>query len=905
MPNPFDQFDQLASSGPVTVGTPRPKKPEIRQVGNQLGVVDDSGHFTPTYTAPSDASTKPPTGEQGMAAGFYGRALYANQKYGSGVPPRDALTQGVIDFLPDNVANSLSGHDRQLANSYAKDFVAATLRKESGAAISPEEYANQYARYFPMPGDGPDTIAAKARLRDTAIAALKNQAGPAAPSAEKSVADMIAADNAGQQTEQGFGVKPDDSKQELTPDQQLRDRAFLRSNPSPEAYAAFLAGLTGQPIDAAKAAERLKAAQAGGTYNADIEDPRVQQKVDEMMRTGGGGGSAAVAGFGDTASLGFLDEAGAAANALTDSLSGNGSFGDNYNVNLQANRSYQQALQRANPIPYLGGQIAGGFALPAGEISGAGDLAKLAAGYGGAYGIGSGEGVSGRALGGVEGAAAGAATGYGLGKLSGLLRRNPASVPELVDPATGRLNEPLEAMTPGQRVRAASDQGINLPLGAATDRGGAIIEKGLDNLPGSAGIMNDARRVTEGQVEGALENVAGQFGSSRTLNEAGSELQRGANEYRDRASAVIGKAYNAIPIADTTPAANTSTVATLQQITGRFQSNSDLAAALHDPKLQTYLDAIQKGGLSWRDLKDFRSIIGEKIGEMRLGESSSTSDLRALYAGLSEDMRATASAQGPGALRAFERANNLNREHERMVEGALLRILGKDNNLPPEKAALAVQAMTKGGKSTGDLKTLAQIRGATIKSGAWDEIAGTLIRLGGQPANSEGRAFDPKTFVTWYSDMSEQARSMLFKPELRKGLDQFVAVNQRLAGSNALRNTSQTIPNFIGTGFAGAAGTAAMLGHVGTLMGIGAEMAGNFAMAKLWTSPAFVRWATGYARAATPNAARAQIGRLGKLAATNPELREPLIAIQQKLLSAVNDNVTPGLAADQGNQNNQ
>jgi hypothetical protein len=53
----------------------------------------------------------------------------------------------------------------------------------------------------------------------------------------------------------------------------------------------------------------------------------------------------------------------------------------------------------------------------------------------------------------------------------------------------------------------------------------------------------------------------------------------------------------------------------------------------------------------------------------------------------------------------------------------LTRILGKDGQLAPEKAAAAVQAMTKGGKSTGDLKTLAQIRSATIKSGAWDEIA--------------------------------------------------------------------------------------------------------------------------------------------------------------------------------------
>src|SRR4029079_6797373 len=107
--------------------------------------------------------------------GFYQRALYANQKYGKGVPPRDALSQGIMDVLPSSVANTLTSSDRQLSVTYARDFVAATLRKESGAAISEDEYKNQFIRYFPQPGDGPETIEAKARLRDTAIQSLRNQ----------------------------------------------------------------------------------------------------------------------------------------------------------------------------------------------------------------------------------------------------------------------------------------------------------------------------------------------------------------------------------------------------------------------------------------------------------------------------------------------------------------------------------------------------------------------------------------------------------------------------------------------------------------------------------------------------------------------------------------------------------
>jgi hypothetical protein len=539
-----------------------------------------------------------------------------------------------------------------------------------------------------------------------------------------------------------------------------------------------------------------------------------------------------------------------------------------------------------------------------GKVSGAGDLAKLAAMYGGAYGAGSGTGLGSRLSGAATGAAAGGALGYGTGKLSSLMTRAPEQVPPLVDQTTGTLNEPLEAMRPGQRVQAAGQFGIDLPLDAAGGRTAALAGKGLDILPGSAGVMEDARRATEGQVASAADEVASRFGSSRTLNEAGAELQSGALQRNDRAEAVISKAYDRIPIPDQAQASNSATVATLQQLTGRFQSNKDLAKALNDPRLGGYLNAVQKG-LSWKDLKDFRSIIGEKIGDMRFGEGHSISDLRALYAGLSEDMRNTAAAQGPGAVKAFERANNLNRENEQLIQGALTRILGKDGQMSPEKAAAAVQAMTKGGKSTGDLKTLAQIKGATVKSGAWNEISSTLIRLGGQPANSQGRGFNPQTFVNWYADMSEPARQLLFgKSELRSALDQFVAVNQRLMKVNALRNTSNTTPNMIGAGLMGGAGLA-IATHPGALLAVMGEMGVNYGMAKAWTNPKFVRLVTGFAKANSPNAVKSQIGRLSKLAATNPELRQPIVALQQKLLSGANDNAMMGAAASSANTEEQ
>jgi hypothetical protein len=645
----------------------------------------------------------------------------------------------------------------------------------------------------------------------------------------------------------------------------------------------------------------INAARKGQAFN--VELPKYTPEISDM-RGGGGFGEkadAVIRGAADTASLGLADKVA----ALGDTVTRGGTFDENL-----ARQFAISDYDTQNHFPSrLGGQIAGGFAVPVGEMVSIPQAVGKSAAVGAAYGAGSSRSLAdvprNAFLGGVAGGAVGGVIG-GVPRAVGALRRSPGEVPPLVDPQTGQLNQPLEAMTPGQRVVKAEEYGVNLPADAAGGRTAAVIGKGLDIMPGSAGVMEDARRATESQVAAASDVVASRFGNARTMNEAGAELQRGANERIERGKTVIGKAYDAIPIADQAPASTSNSVSTLQNLTSRFQSNPDLAATLKDPKLSGYLDALQKGGLSWKDLKDFRSIIGEKIGEMRFGESSSTSDLRALYAGLSEDMQTTAAQMGPRASAAFNRANNINRENEQLIQGALTRILGKDGQMSPEKAAAAVQAMTKGGKSTGDLKTLAQIRSATTKSGAWNEIAATMIRLGGQPVNSAGRDFNPQTFVNWYADMSEPARRMLFgKSELREALDGFVAVNQRLQKVNALRNTSNTAGNLTAAGTVGT--MAASLGSPllgAKLLGV---MAGNYGMAKAWTNPAFVRLMTGYSKAVASgnqNAVRSQIGRIGKLAATNPDLREPLEALLKRV---ANDNAVPQVAAssnpDTGNQN--
>lgn len=680
------------------------------------------------------------------------------------------------------------------------------------------------------------------------------------------------------QTQQGFDLHSDPRNTALSPEQAAAYDAWWKANPNatPEQLKAFGATLNipiGNAEQIVAAKRRSGQISHGLQYKPDITDVRGGNNTPGQDTI-----NATARGVADTVGMGAIDKE----VALADTVFKGGTF----DQNLARQYAISDYDQHNHPFARLGGEALGGAVLPMGEVGSLGNLSLKGAAYGGAYGLGSSRQLSDIPANVAGGSAVGAAVPAVVGKFFHL---KMGGIDPLVDPVTGELNVPMDSMTPAERAAVMQSYGMKtITPGMAGGRSARIMEQAFNNLPGSAGHMEDVNAAASGELRRSMQGVAQQFGTSKTLNEGGAELQRGANEYINRSQAVTARAYSAIPIADKAQASTANTVATLGDLTSRFESNPDLAAAFQDKSLAGYAAALQKGTISWKDLKDFRSIIGEKIGQMRFGEGSSTSDLRALYAGLSQDMQDTAAAQGPRAVSAFNRANNLYRQQQQLIEGSLARILGPGGNLAPEKAAAAVQAMTKGGKSTGDLRTLAQIKAATVKSGAWDEIASTLIHLGGQPANSEGRAFQPQTFVQWYSDMAEPARRMLFKPELRKSLDGFVAMTQQLGRLKGLANTSNTSPNVVGSGILMTAAASLMDPILG--LKLGGTLAGNYAMGKVWTSPAFVKLITGYGRAAMTgnrNAVQSQVGRLAKFAATNPEFSEP---VQMILRQIANDN---------------
>lgn len=122
--------------------------------------------------------------EQGKNTGFLLRANDANKVITSLESEGTSAWNKMAGGIP-GVGNYLVGEGAQKLTQSKRDFINAVLRQESGAVISPEEFANAEQQYFPQPGDGPEVIAQKRQNRENAIAGFKIRSGPGAASVEQ------------------------------------------------------------------------------------------------------------------------------------------------------------------------------------------------------------------------------------------------------------------------------------------------------------------------------------------------------------------------------------------------------------------------------------------------------------------------------------------------------------------------------------------------------------------------------------------------------------------------------------------------------------------------------------------------------------------------------------------------
>jgi hypothetical protein len=122
---------------------------------------------------------KPPTNAQTTIAGYAARVEQSNPQL-SGLE-KSITAMNPLSFEAQLWADrpALQSKEIQQYAQASRNFINAVLRRESGAVISPEEFATARKQYLPVPGDLPETLQMKRANRALIHQTYKQGAGKA------------------------------------------------------------------------------------------------------------------------------------------------------------------------------------------------------------------------------------------------------------------------------------------------------------------------------------------------------------------------------------------------------------------------------------------------------------------------------------------------------------------------------------------------------------------------------------------------------------------------------------------------------------------------------------------------------------------------------------------------------
>lgn len=457
------------------------------------------------------------------AAAFLIRALGSNESYEKqGIGPRSYVGQAIAETAPDflNILPSGIGNssERQVADTNQDEFIAASLRQDSGAAIPDPEMERQRRIYFPMPGDGPATREAKRQARLRAIEGLRQSAGRLESEAEQRYLQMTSGGPpVKENTPVPVGFDPGDTRvQANTSGFRNEDDPALVSAGVMDAYRGLLEAKE-QP---GRVVSRLR--ELGVTDPTVLRDAARQaafrrsnpnvplskynfEKVDDRVVPLSAFEEAATS-LGDNPVGSYLMGAG-------QFLSGNTL--DNMASDPERARAALEIARTQNPNAYVVGEVSGGIL---GALTGEAGLARLGASSGIMRGL-----TADAAMGGAN--AAGAADDPGQNRLANAAKGAGAAIAgnlagnaltrgaaRMIGPTGGSMGELYGAgvrPTIGQRV---ADKGV---MGRMVN----TLEQKAQSIP----IVGDA---IQGARQGARDEF--QIGAfNEALKEVGEQLPKG------------------------------------------------------------------------------------------------------------------------------------------------------------------------------------------------------------------------------------------------------------------------------------------------------------------------------------------------------------------------------------------
>lgn len=153
---------------------------------DEFGLVQIGGERLPSgmsITLPDGTVIRQGAGGAGATEGQASANIYATRMENSS-PIIDEFAAAGMNFWEHIasgagiIGNFIVSPERQQFDQAARDFINASLRRESGAVISEQEFANARQQYLPMPGDSPEVLRQKAENRRLQIEGIRAASGP-------------------------------------------------------------------------------------------------------------------------------------------------------------------------------------------------------------------------------------------------------------------------------------------------------------------------------------------------------------------------------------------------------------------------------------------------------------------------------------------------------------------------------------------------------------------------------------------------------------------------------------------------------------------------------------------------------------------------------------------------------
>ncbi len=883
-------------------------------------------------TASDPAGDAPAT--QRRDAGFYLRAARSNGLYERHqVEPRGVVGQTLADAFP-RLANTMTDSERQMAEAAQGDFIGATLRYESGAAVPPAEFEMQRVRYFPQPGDSPEVIAFKAELRRNAIEALQRSAGQAAsgidpnplsdtggspgyqlgqhvvPAAAAALAGSASGgqpppqdpnrvrpgESTGQVGTLPIGP-PDTGRMEVSTGDEYRAQINNRAMVAAQFRAAYARG--------ADRDELIRIMEQAGPLNVDQRawiDANTTPTARRYWRQHGNsilgrewfGQNEQMSGPRSTMAAVSASPAGTFAINAADaaSLGLPGLFSEDYRDRLAEVRARSPGIS-------IAGSLAGGMLAPGGPRAGMsiGGQSLRSAGQGAAYGFNSSGGD-------VENALVGGGIGAALPGAFNIAGRGLRTTRNFLAPRANVADPEAQAL-----ASAFNEEGVpaSRPLLDPASR---------DRMAYLESSVGSGRRIREGlqATRSGIEARAGELGGTGTVEPngvIGQRIQDAGERYITRSGDIRSRMYNrAAQMAGDAPVYGRDAVQAIDDMLAELAPN----APINQGQI-TYLQNLRStfvddaGNLIPRSvagIRDLRTEMRTHIDNGSLTRGPAERRVLNVLSAARQDIERDLGASNPAAVRAYQRADRFTAERAAEIRQVVQRVIGRrDDKLSGERVM-------------ANLRTMAGNRGDADRLGRlWQKLspeeqadaAATIASTAGRRTAEEG--FEPGQFIAWARTLSPEARQTIFGPEGARSIANLRAMSKALTDTTSRLNNSRTgvVTNWRGLfrdlitgGPAGAVlgaasgGSALTTGITGAAVGGAAVLTGlglRKLSARAIMNPDISRWLAAAPRASTPSAIRAHIERLQPIARLqrNQAVAQEIIGLRQALLNAVNDNL--------------